>query len=203
MSVFRRISRLFAWRLLFSATRPAGRTTIGVAHLGAPILDRVRPMTRHAFQHTLAISLTALFLAACGGEGAGASTGREGSAAGSDQASEKTSRRSKGPRWVIAIEGLPQKSGGIITAATMGGSGRYSLGTSGFMSSIRVTEDDPKSHMIFTFSEENVRCASSGDATATIDGDRAVVGGSVKCMSKDGGGAERDAAIEGWFELKK
>jgi hypothetical protein len=111
--------------------------------------------------------------------------------------------QSKNPRWEIAIEGLPVLSGRTITAATMGGNGRYSLGRSGFTSSVSILQDEPSSDMMFNFNEENTRCFNKGNARVTIDGDKAVLSGEVECMPISGDKQRQSAAIQGWFELKK
>ena len=150
----------------------------------------------------LIILIASTFLAACGGDDSPASSESGGATAASDIGTEsrKSQDNRREPKWEIAIEGLPEKSGRIITAATMGGDGRYSLGTSGFLSSISLNANDPKSNMMFSFSEESVRCSSKGDATAVVDGDRAIVAGTVECMPGVSG-EEFNAEINGWFTL--
>ena len=96
-------------------------------------------------QKILAILAITLLLVACGGEGSDASNSGE-AAASAEEANpqtKKSSSKSKDPKWVIAIEGLPELSGRIITASTMGGYGLYTLARSGFTSSISVTQDEP------------------------------------------------------------
>ena len=151
------------------------------------------------------ILLTTLFLFACGSEEADTVTEIDISAAANeaDQATKKPKGKSRDPRWEIAIEGLPEKSGRIITAVTMGTNGRYTLSRSGFHASIEVLAQDPKSNMMITFDEDNAHCVNSGEAQVTIDGDRAILSGQVRCIPKEGDNERTNHAIEGWFELKK
>ena len=151
------------------------------------------------------ILLMTLFLTACGGEGTDASTEGEAATAANkaNPATKKSNGRSRDPKWVIAIDGFPEKSGTIITAVTMGTNGRYTLGRSGFTASIEVLAQDPRSNMMITFSEDNAHCFNGGEALVTIDGDRALLSGQVTCMPKEGGKERSDHAIEGWFDIKK
>lgn len=151
------------------------------------------------------IMLTTLFLTACGGEGAGASTEGEALTIESnvEEATKSATGKSRDPKWVVEIDGLPEKSGTIITAVTMGANGRYTLGRSGFHASIEVLEQNSSSNMMITFNEDNALCVNSGEAQVTIDGDRANLSGQVRCQPKDGEKVRTFHAIEGWFELKK
>jgi len=151
------------------------------------------------------IMLTTLFLTACGGEGTDASKQADALTVESnvDQAKKAASGKSRDPKWVVEIDGLPEKSGTIITAVTMGANGRYTLGRSGFHASIAVQEDDPNSNMMITFNEDNAHCVNAGEAQVTIDGYRALLSGQVRCQPKDGEKVRTNHAIEGWFELKK
>lgn len=109
----------------------------------------------------------------------------------------------KNPKWKIAVDGLPEKSGSIITAITQEGYGKYALGGSKVAASIGLDRDDPNSLMVIRFMEENVRCVGNGNATATRDGDRAIVGGEVMCFPIDGSFDEAEpASIEGYFEVQ-
>lgn len=148
------------------------------------------------------VLLSTLFLTSCRGEDSGGDAEAATAAVKANASTNESGGTSKAPKWLVVIEGLPEKSGRIITAVTMGANGRYSLGRSGFTASISLMEDDPNSEMMFTFSDDNARCFNQGDASVTIDGERGVLSGQVQCMPRDGG-EKRDAAIEGWFELQK
>jgi hypothetical protein len=144
-----------------------------------------------------------MMISACGGEGSTSGAGDDEAGGEHTTPTEKNSvSKSNGPRWEIAIEGLPEKSGNIITAVAAGMNGQYNLGRSGFTASFSVKADDPAAVMMISFNEEDVRCFNGGEASVIPDGNRAVLSGEVKCMPKSGG-EEHTAAIKGWFELKK
>jgi hypothetical protein len=108
------------------------------------------------------------------------------------------------PKWMISIEGMPERSGRVITAATMEGYGKYALGASGFTASIGLERDDPQSFMMIKFSDENIRCVSEEGATAIRDGDKAIISGEVLCYPADGSFDDaKPAAIDGYFEVRK
>ncbi len=148
--------------------------------------------------------LIAIFLplAACGGDNSNStSTDQSRTASAAEiEADKKSLIAEKKPRWVVSIDGLPEQSGKIITAVTMGANGRYGLGGSGFSATIAVNEDAPSGHMMFTYND--ARCFNRGDASVIAEGDRAILSGQVMCMPKSGGD-EKSAALEGWFELEK
>lgn len=143
-----------------------------------------------------ALAAITFLLAACGGDAS--------SAAAANETGKSSPDRNGDPKWVIAIEGLPERSGRNIVAVTMGDNGQYSMAKSGFVASVRVEQGNPAPFMMFTYDDENARCLNDGKASVTIDGDRAVLGGELLCMAKSGSdGEESTAGIEGWFELEK
>ena len=146
----------------------------------------------------LAICLCGLFCACNAESGADGADDQDSS----PKAAEKSERSAK--KWLIAVDGLPEKSGNVITAVTMDGNGNYALARSGFTASITFSQDEPTSMMMINFNTEAVRCANKEGASAVRDGDRAVITGEVLCYPRDGSFDDaQPAAIEGYFELKK
>jgi len=123
--------------------------------------------------------------------------------ASTEESTSKTSKRAD-PKWMITIEGMPERSGRQITAITAGGYGNYAMARDGFTASIKLDQDDPASTMMFGYDEENVRCVNKDGATASRDGDRAIIEGEVLCYP-DGGSFDdaKPAAIEGYFEINQ
>ncbi len=112
--------------------------------------------------------------------------------------------KSREPRWELDVDGRPALSGRTITGVTAGGYGNYSLASSEATISLTLTRDNPESDLSIRYNDDAVQCANFGEARIHVQGDRAVISGEVECFaSSEGSGNRREAAIDGWFQIKK
>lgn len=145
----------------------------------------------------------AAFLCACdAGQGDADATEQASTDTASD---ERPARKSKSrePRWEITVDGRPTLSGRVITAVTVGAYGNYAMASSETIINIRLVEDNPNAPMNIKYNVDEILCSNFGDATVTVEGERAVISGEVGCYPP---GEDADnhtkASIDGWFELK-
>jgi hypothetical protein len=146
-----------------------------------------------------------LLLSGCGSENNAeqALANNPGASSKANTPSPKAQKRGSA-KWEIHVEGFPVLSGRVITGSTMNGFGNYSLANSNATASIRLAENNPAGTITIKYKAENMICSNFGDATTLVDGNKAILSGTVGCFPKGGNpGNQKSSTITGWFELKE
>ncbi len=156
-------------------------------------------------KQSLIFSLLAVIVCACGVDEASEPASST-TAADSESKPAKWKRNSKqrDPKWVVAVDDLPELSG--LTVGVVGSieGGIFSLASSKLTASISVTPEGETPNIMMTFKEQKVRCLNYGAVVSNIDGTRVELSGEVECSPTSGDKSERRRAqINGWFETKK
>jgi hypothetical protein len=150
----------------------------------------------------LIYSLLIVFLGACGQEQSSEASSAAPATESKSKSSKSKSKRE--PKWEVAVDGMPELSGRIITAIGSIKGGNFALGRRGFTSSISLTEKGEISFMTMSFKDLNTRCLNYGDVVANINGTRVELTGEVRCSPIEGDDTEqRRAQVNAWFETKK
>ncbi len=153
----------------------------------------------------LIFGLFAVMVCACGADEASEPVAGT-SATDTESNTPKWKRNSKprDPKWVMAVDGLPELSGLTILVLGSIEGGIVTLGSSKLTASIKLTPEGETPYIMMTFKEQKVRCVNSGAVVANIDGTRVELSGEVECSPTVGDKSERRRAqINGWFETKK
>jgi len=117
---------------------------------------------------------------------------------------KKRNSKKRDPKWVIAIDGLPELSGTTVAVVGSIEGGIFSLASSGLTASISLTPEGETPNIMITFKEQKVRCVNYGAVVPNVDGTRVELSGEVECSPTSGDKSERSKAqIDGWFETKK
>jgi len=150
-------------------------------------------------------SLFAVIVCACGADEASElASGTSATDPESKPAKWKRSSKQRDPKWVIAVDGLPELSGITVSAIGSIEGGNFSLASSKLTANISLTPEGETPNIMITFKEQNIRCLNYGAVVPNIDGTRVELLGEVECSPTSGDKSERrKAQINGWFETKK
>ncbi len=162
----------------------------------------------------LLFSLFAMIVCACNSDQASEPTNGV-STTETESKTQKKKRNSikQDPKWVMAVDGLPELSGGYVRSSGSTpsiGSGSnpskhssFSLVSSQLTVSIVITPFG-ETDIRMTFREQKVGCANFRGTVQIIDDTRVELSGEVKCSPTGSDRSEqRKAQINGWFETKK
>jgi hypothetical protein len=160
---------------------------------------------RPRVKQLLILSLFAVIVCACGSDEASEPV----SGAATTDTESKTTKwkrnsKQRDPKWVMAVEGLPELSG--LTVSIIGSleGGIFSLGSSKLTASISLSPEGETPNIMITFKEQNVRCLNHGAVVSNISGTRVELKGEVECSPTNGDKSDRRKAhFNGWFETKK
>jgi hypothetical protein len=116
----------------------------------------------------------------------------------------KRNSKKRDPKWVMAVDGLPELSGRTVIVVGSIEGGIFTLGSSELSASISLSPGGETPNIMMTFKEQKVRCLNYGAVVPNIDGTRVELKGEVECVPTVGDKSERrKAQINGWFETKK